>query len=631
MKKIICIILSLVFMITSMSAVTVAAASSKPVFSFDYTEVKAGETFELKLNLSNNPGIAGVAISVKYNEEVFTLVDTIDGGMFSGFTAGKNFIFDESDNVTENGTLATFVFNVSENAPSEIYKIDIIVRSCVNIDLEDVACEVSAGNVKVSAKPVSAAGVSLDKNTLSLMTGESETLVANVEPENATNKAVSWESSNPAVATVDEQGRVTAIKKGEAVITVKTVDGEYTDNCTVTVDCSHISTTVVPAVPSTCLEHGHDSYTVCNDCGVIVNGSDAELPLADHNYIEKPDEKYLASAATCVHKAVYYKSCSVCGEKGLDTFEYGAVNSNNHTGDTYLVGQKAATCSVEGYTGDVYCSDCNNMIERGKIIATVAHTPSGKWEQIKAPTCTENGTEVEKCSVCGAVIDERTILATGHSFGEWKQTKAPSCTEPGEETRECECGETEIREIPAKGHNLGEWEITLQPTCSKPGEKKAVCQDCGMEVTEEIPATGHTLGTWTVTKEATCTTDGERKSTCTTCGAEITEVISAKGHQYGEWEVVKEATEMEEGLKERVCVVCGEKEIQLIPLLTTDSNGEETTSATTDSAESVQIPETGEKSPNTDFAIGGLAVVSFVCLSLLALAVFAVKKKYINN
>ena len=632
MKKILSIVLSIVLMVTSLSAITVATASSKPIFALESKEVDAGETVELNLTLSNNPGIAGLAISLKYDENVFTLTETRDGKMFSGFTAGKNFIWDESENVTENGTLATFVFNVSENAKSADYNIDIIVRSCVNIDLEDVDCNVSAGNIKVDAKPVSASGVSLNKDTLSLMTGESETLVAKVEPEGATNKSLLWESSNPAVAKVDDNGKVTAIKKGESVITVKTVDGGFTANCTVSVDCSHTSTTVVPAVASTCIEHGHNEYTVCNDCGAIVTGSNAELPLSAHNYIEKADEKYLASAATCVSKAVYYESCSVCGEKGIDTFEYGEVDLTNHIGDPYLVGQKAATCSTEGYTGDIYCSSCNKIIEKGNVTSKTAHTPSYKWEQIKAPTCTDSGTEVEKCSACGTVIDERTIPATGHTFGEWKQTKAPTCTEPGEETRECVCGETETREVPAKGHTPGEWNVTLKPTCTNSGEKKSICQDCGMEFLEEIPATGHTAGEWTVIKDATCTTDGERKTICTVCGEEYTEVIPAKGHQFGEWVVLKEATETEEGIKEHVCNVCGEKETQIIPIMTAESNNEETTIASTDSTTSNRVLDTSKKSPNT--GSGTELIVASAVSSALIIAVLLVsskKKKSFNK
>ena len=76
-------------------------------------------------------------------------------------------------------------------------------------------------------------GVNLNKTTLSLYTGETATLTATVTPENATNKAVTWSSSNTEVATVDNNGKVTALKPGTATITA-TADG-VAATCTVTV------------------------------------------------------------------------------------------------------------------------------------------------------------------------------------------------------------------------------------------------------------------------------------------------------------------------------------------------------------------------------------------------------------
>ena len=82
---------------------------------------------------------------------------------------------------------------------------------------------------------VKATGVTLDQPTLSLGVGESATLLATVAPENATNKSVTWESSDPAIATVDSVGVVTGVAAGDATITVTTVDGGYPAQCEVTV------------------------------------------------------------------------------------------------------------------------------------------------------------------------------------------------------------------------------------------------------------------------------------------------------------------------------------------------------------------------------------------------------------
>lgn len=78
-------------------------------------------------------------------------------------------------------------------------------------------------------------GVTLDKSTLALQPGTNATLNATVSPATAANKSLRWTSSNTNVATVDTNGKVTAVANGTAVITVSTVDGGHTAQCTVTV------------------------------------------------------------------------------------------------------------------------------------------------------------------------------------------------------------------------------------------------------------------------------------------------------------------------------------------------------------------------------------------------------------
>jgi len=78
-------------------------------------------------------------------------------------------------------------------------------------------------------------GVSLNKTSITINKGLTDTLTATVIPSNATNKNVTWKSSNDAIATVDANGNVTAVAKGTATITVTTEDGSFTDTCNVEV------------------------------------------------------------------------------------------------------------------------------------------------------------------------------------------------------------------------------------------------------------------------------------------------------------------------------------------------------------------------------------------------------------
>ncbi len=93
-------------------------------------------------------------------------------------------------------------------------------------------------------------GVTVLPETLSLGVGESSILTANVAPENATNKKVSWASSVPTVATVVD-GVVTAVAKGETIITVRTEDGAKTATCKLTVLEKDINVSGVSITPET--------------------------------------------------------------------------------------------------------------------------------------------------------------------------------------------------------------------------------------------------------------------------------------------------------------------------------------------------------------------------------------------
>ena len=88
-------------------------------------------------------------------------------------------------------------------------------------------------SVTVTKNVVAVESVTLDKSSLELTEGETATLTATVKPDNATNKTVTWSSSNASIATVDQNGKVTAVAEGTATITAKA--GEKTATCTVAV------------------------------------------------------------------------------------------------------------------------------------------------------------------------------------------------------------------------------------------------------------------------------------------------------------------------------------------------------------------------------------------------------------
>lgn len=113
---------------------------------------------------------------------------------------------------------------------------------------------------------VSATGVTLNENSITINRFETYTLSATVLPNNATNKNVTWSSSNVNVATVDSNGVVSSVASGSATITVTTVDGGFTAQCSVSVTNRYAYFTLVSLAD--------------NNTFTLTNGSNAARSLS---------------------------------------------------------------------------------------------------------------------------------------------------------------------------------------------------------------------------------------------------------------------------------------------------------------------------------------------------------------
>lgn len=132
----------------------------------------------------------------------------------------------------------------------------------------------------------------LNKDSLTLQEKSSDILTATVKPDNATNKDVIWESSDTSIATVSEDGTVTAISAGTATITATAQDGsEVSASCKLTV--KHGNMILTPQKDATCTEEGNAEYWTCETCGKIFSDAagkteitlaDTVIPVTNHNY-----------------------------------------------------------------------------------------------------------------------------------------------------------------------------------------------------------------------------------------------------------------------------------------------------------------------------------------------------------
>gem|GEM_PF-1036831 len=124
---------------------------------------------------------------------------------------------------------------------------------------------------------VKTSGVNLNKTSDSLIVGDIDTLTTAITPSNATNQSVTWSSSNPEIATVDNTGKVTAVSAGTSTITVTTVDGSKTDSCVITV----VNLSIVSINDITANLVQNDSYNLPNTVvATMNNGKTSELKIS---------------------------------------------------------------------------------------------------------------------------------------------------------------------------------------------------------------------------------------------------------------------------------------------------------------------------------------------------------------
>ena len=122
-------------------------------------------------------------------------------------------------------------------------------------------------------------GVSLDESSITLDVGGNQTLTATVTPEDATNKKVRWSSDNEDVATVSEDGVVTAVAGGTAVITATTHDGLFTASCTVTVNAPATAPNIITdTLPDGKVGEAYSQTLTANSTTPITWSIDGGLP-----------------------------------------------------------------------------------------------------------------------------------------------------------------------------------------------------------------------------------------------------------------------------------------------------------------------------------------------------------------
>ena len=128
------------------------------------------------------------------------------------------------DSVDAPAADVTFKINGETRPTIDLYTSGAGISEWDDYDIREMLVQ-----TEVEIPKVAVSGITLNNSTLSLTTGQNFTLQAMLSPSNATNKEVTWESSDAGVAAVSKDGVVTAKKAGKATIVAKAADesGNY--------------------------------------------------------------------------------------------------------------------------------------------------------------------------------------------------------------------------------------------------------------------------------------------------------------------------------------------------------------------------------------------------------------------
>ena len=316
----------------------------------------------------------------------------------------------------------------------------------------------------------------------------------------------------------------------------------------------------------------------CEDVLEIVNLSVSDCE--EHSFGAWTTE----SEANCTVGGVATRTCSSCGYE-----ETSFIDATGHTEKT--INKVDATCTENGYTGDIVCEVCEETISVGEAVEANGHSYEAV---ITAPTCTADGYTTNTCSVCQDSYISDVTEKLGHTGGTANCEDKAICTV---------CGEA-YGEINPDNHKNVVTDKAVSATCTSTGLTEGIhCDTCGKVIvaqttteklshTEEIiPAvnstctkTGFTEGKKcsvcgeilvkqtetsklehsykSVVTAPTCTNGGYTTYTCSVCKHAYKANETAKlGHNMGSFIVVEQPSCTENGLEIAECSRCDYSEV----------------------------------------------------------------------
>ena len=236
---------------------------------------------------------------------------------------------------------------------------------------------------------------------------DGEKYAVKLYPESLNHKIVTWSVDDETIATITEDGVLTAISAGAVNVTA-TVN-----------DATHFSKSITVTIPS---------------INSVIDSLSADVGTWDKEFV--PYERNYTVTVPTITQSISFTGLYSSGSLKCD----GLVLMNGRA-KTIALSEDVTTLTFE--RGDV-----SGKNDSEYVITVIKKHYYGDWTVITEPTCTEDGEKKIVCTVCGDVKATETIPELGHIWSDWEEIKAPTYYESGIETRTCGvCGETDDRVV----------------------------------------------------------------------------------------------------------------------------------------------------------------------------------------
>ena len=417
---------------------------------------------------------------------------------------------------------------------------------------------------------VESISISADKNAL--VVGETSNLSVSINPSKA-SKEVTWTSSNPSVATVNN-GTITAISAGTTTITATSVKTP-SKSATLTITVKSLSALTITGTPT---KTKYESSQTFNPAGLTVtakysDNSTAVIPNSQIQWLDGTTRQTTLAVGTTtviaklgnIEKTITGISVTQATTKTL------TISRASFSGSGAYAWTSWSTDGFSGY-GFMYPNNKDQIQMNTDKTAKYIYNTTSIEGGIKSITIKGSDGKTFEVRTSSTPFAQNSGAATGGTV-RGTITASADGTKLDINTTDTyfaitytsSKGAVYLDEIIIEygigggstcSHVASDWIIDSQATCKVAGSKHIECTKCGEILdAQEIPTTNnHSYGNWSTTSEPKCNQFGSESHTCSICGNVETRQIAKSQHTWSQW------VDNGNGTESRECSACNESE-----------------------------------------------------------------------